>query len=111
MMQRASFAQRHAHHAALGGLGRLADRLGHFARLAVAKTDPALLIADHHQRGEAEAPAALHHLRHAVDVNQAIDEFAVAVVPAMVAAAAAFSFTRHCLFPSLNAAAGSAPLA
>jgi hypothetical protein len=69
VVQRAALAQRHADQPALGGLGRLADRLGHLARLAVAEADAALLVADHHQRGEAEATAALHHLGDAVDVT------------------------------------------
>ena len=81
VMQRAAFAQRHADQAALGGFGRLADRLRHFARLAVAEADAALLVADDDQRGEAEAPAALHHLGDAVDVDELVDEFAVALFP------------------------------
>ena len=79
VMQRAAFAQRHADELALGGVGRLADRFRHFARLAVAETDAALLIADDDERGKAETPAALHHLGHAVDVDQLVDEFAVAL--------------------------------
>ena len=77
-MQRAALAQRHADQRALGRLGRLADRFRHFARLAVAEADAALLVADDHQRGEAEPPAALHHLGDAVDVDQLVDELAVA---------------------------------
>ena len=65
---------------ALGVLGRLADRFRHFARLAVAEADAALLVADDHEGGEAEAPAALHDLGDAVDVDQLVDELAVAVV-------------------------------
>ena len=42
VVQRAALAQRHADHAALGLLGRLADRLGHLARLAGAVADAAL---------------------------------------------------------------------
>jgi hypothetical protein len=72
MMQRATLAQRHAHQAALGTLGRLADRLRHLASLAVAKADAALLIADDNQRGKAEALAALHNLRDAIDVNELV---------------------------------------
>ncbi len=64
---------------ALGGFGRLADRFRHFARLAVAEADPALLVADDDERGEAEAPAALHHLGDAVDVDELVDELAVAL--------------------------------
>ena len=78
-MQRAAFAQRHADQVALGGFGRLADRFRHFARLAVAEADAALLVADHDQRGKAEALAALHDLGDAVDVDQLVDELAVAL--------------------------------
>jgi hypothetical protein len=35
-------------------------------------------------------------------VDEAVDELAVAILPAMIAAAAAFSFTRHFVFPSLE---------
>ena len=77
VMQRAAFAQRHADQTALGGFGRLADRLRHLARLAVAEADPALLVADDDERGKAEAPAALHHLGHAIDVDELVGEFAV----------------------------------
>src|SRR5579863_10182139 len=99
-MQRSAFAERHAHDAALGGLGRLTDRLRHFARLAVAVADAALLVADDDERGEAEATAALHHLRHAVDVDELIDKFAVALLPVVPAAAAAI-LTSHNVSPSL----------
>ena len=75
-MQRAALAQRHADQAALGGVGRLADRFRHLARLAVAEADAALLVADDDERGEAEAPAALHHLRHTIDVDELVDELA-----------------------------------
>ena len=101
-MQRAALAQRHAHDAALGGFRRLADRLRHFARLAVAEADAALLVADDDERGEAEAAAALHHLRHAVDVDEAIDEFAVALLALCGRGRGRLPFTRHCLFPSLK---------
>ena len=94
VMQRAALAQRHADDAALGGFRRLADRLRHFARLAVAEADAALLVADDDERGEAEAASALHHFRHAIDVDEAVDELAVALLPVVPAAAAAF-FTRH----------------
>ncbi len=95
VMQRAAFAQRHAHDAALGGLGRLADRFRHFPRLTVAEADAALLVADDDERGEAEPAAALHDFRHAVDVDEAVDKLALPLLVFVVAAAAAF-FTRHC---------------
>ena len=73
-MQRAAFAQRNARQVALGGFRRLADRFRHFARLAVAEADAALLVADDDERGKAEAASALHHLGDAVDVNELVDE-------------------------------------
>ena len=79
VMQGAPVAQRHVHHGLLGGLGRLADRFGHLARLAVAEPDPALLVADHHKGGETEAPATLDHLGDTVDVHQAVYKLAVAI--------------------------------
>src|SRR5215218_8778522 len=81
VVQRATAAQRDTEMPAVGGTGRLADRLRHFARLAVAEPDPALLVADDDQRGETEAPAALHHLGDAVDVHELVDKLAVALFP------------------------------
>ena len=52
----------------------------------MAEADPALLIADDHQRGEAEAPAALDHLGHAVDVHELVDKLAVALFAVSVLA-------------------------
>jgi hypothetical protein len=43
------------------------------------EADPALLIADDHKRRETEAPTALDDLRHAVNVNELIDELAVSL--------------------------------
>src|SRR4029077_4866094 len=103
VMQRAAFAQGDARQITLRRLGRLADRLGNFARLAVAETDPALLVADHDQRCKAEALAALDDLRHAIDVDELVDELAVALLalPAPFASAA-FPFTCHRVFQSLE---------
>src|SRR5208282_952451 len=86
----AAFAQRHPGQAALGGVGRLADRFRNLARLAVTEADPALLVADHDQRGEAEAAAALHHFGDAIDVDELVDEFAVAIFVSSLA-----GFTCH----------------
>src|SRR5690606_1050568 len=47
----------------------LADRVGHLVGLAEAHADVALAVADHDESAEAEAPAALDDLRHAVDVD------------------------------------------
>ncbi len=76
---------------------RLADRFGHLARLAVAIADAAFLVADDDERGEAEPAAAFHHFGDAIDMDQAIHEFAVALLA--VAAAPAFTFTRHLSVP------------
>src|SRR5581483_211115 len=94
VMQRAAFAQRHPRQAALGGVGRLADRLRHFARLAVAEADAALLIADDDEGGEAEAAPALHHLGDAVDMHELVDELAVALFVSSLA-----GFTCHIRLP------------
>src|SRR5262249_61762385 len=74
MMQRAAFAHRNADKAALGGIGCLADRFGNLARLAVAETGAALLVADNDERSKRKAPAALHHLGNAVDVHELVDK-------------------------------------
>src|SRR5690606_31132332 len=98
MVQRATAAQRHENQVALGALGRLADRFRHFARLAMAEADAALLVADDDERGEAETTAALHHLRDAIDVNELVDEFAVALFTVTAAIAAAVpTFLCHIL--------------
>src|SRR3954453_3371254 len=85
----------------LGLLDALGDRRGHLLGLAVADTDGAVTVADDDQRGEAEAPAALDDLGHAVDGDHALDEVAllggcatgappaVTTVAAVVAAAGA----------------------
>jgi len=68
-------------------------------KLAVALlvfVDAALLVAHDHQGRKAEAPSALHDLRHTVDVDEPIDELAVALLMSVIAAAAAL-FTRHLL--------------
>ena len=101
VMQGAAVLQRNADQRALGGFGGLADGFRHFARLAMAETDAAILIAHHHQRGETEAAAALHDLGDTIDVHQLVDEFVVALFA--IAAAAALvvpllSVTRHYSF-------------
>jgi hypothetical protein len=79
VMQGAARAQRHEDQVALGDLGRLADRFRHFTRLAVAEADAALLVANDHESGEAEAATTLHDLGNAIDVNELVDELAVAL--------------------------------
>src|SRR5262245_17336125 len=91
-MQRASLAQGYFHQITFGGLGCLADGLGHLARRAMAEADPSLLIADHDERGKTETPSALDHLGDAIDVNELVDEFAVALA----------LFTVSCLLASCH---------
>src|SRR5262249_4578894 len=56
----------------LAGLfGALLDGEGHLLGLAVAEADPAGAVADHHERGEREAAAALDDLGDGVDVDDA----------------------------------------
>src|SRR5688572_29776920 len=100
MVQRATLAQRHAHQRAARLLSGLADGLGHLAGLAVAEAHPALLVANHHQRREAEAFAALDHLGHAVDVHQLVLELAVALLA--VAARPVSLRTSHVFSSSLR---------
>ena len=101
MMQRAAFLERNANHLLLGSSSCLGDRLGHFACLAMAETDPALAIANHDQRSKTEALAALDGLGNAVDVNQLLDQLfaaffaiattttlAIVATPAAITAAA-----------------------
>jgi hypothetical protein len=86
MMQRAAFLERDADHRLLGSCRRLRDGFRHFARLAMAEADPALAVADDDECREAEALAALHRLRDAVDVDQLLDQlFAAIVAPAAAA--------------------------
>src|SRR5262245_29068564 len=77
VVERAALAQRHPDQVALGGVGRLADRLRHLACLAVTEADAPLLVADHHERGKAKAPATLDYLGHAIDVDELVRELAL----------------------------------
>jgi hypothetical protein len=61
----------------------------------VAEADAALLVADDDEGCEAETPSALHHLRDAIDVNELVDEFAVAIVAIPPAALALVWFSCH----------------
>ncbi len=87
VVQGAAFAQLHADHLALGLLGRFANGLGDLFRLAFAKADTALLIADNNQRGKAEALTTLDGLGDAVDRDQTVCEFRCFITVAAWAAA------------------------
>src|SRR6266576_588573 len=72
--------------AAAGSFDGLAHRLAHFVRFAGGDPDASLPVAHCHERVEAEAPAALHDLRDAVDGNDVLDEpVALALTLARVA--------------------------
>src|SRR3546814_15485897 len=85
MMQRPTIAQRNADHRLLRRGRRLRDRFGNLERLAVAEARAPLALADDHERGETAALAALHRLRHAVEVDELFDQllaaFLIAVAP------------------------------
>src|SRR5262249_46372716 len=66
--------ERHADQRFLRRFDRLANGLRHLFGLAEAEAHPAVEVADHHQRAEAEAPAALDHLGNAVDVHHLLFE-------------------------------------
>src|ERR1700719_4664266 len=68
-MRYRSVLDRHAHQAFLRAIDALANRFGHFVRLAQSEADQTIVIARDHQRAEAEAPSALHDFRDAVDMD------------------------------------------
>src|SRR5437588_872612 len=65
---------RHAVEVLLRALDALLDRDGDLIGLPVADPHHLALIADHHQCGEREAPAALDDLRDPVDLDDALLE-------------------------------------
>jgi hypothetical protein len=64
----------------------------------VAEAHATLLVTDNHQGREAEALAALHNLRDAIDVDQLVDQFAALAAVIAVAAAAFATVTAGTLF-------------
>src|SRR5438445_442217 len=81
----------------------LADRLRDLLGLAEPEADVAVLVAHHHQRAEAEAPAALHDLRHAVDVDDLLLQLDAVGVGDDAARSAGGTF-RHGSFLELESA-------
>ena len=65
---------RHAEQVLLGTLDALLDRERHLVGLAVAHAHDIAFVAHHDQSGEGEAPPALDHLGHAVDLDDALLE-------------------------------------
>src|SRR3712207_4393046 len=68
---------RHLVEVLLGLLDALGDRRGHLLGLAVADAHGAIAVAHDHEGREAEAPATLHDLGHAVDGHHALDVVAL----------------------------------
>src|SRR5690606_25407074 len=99
VVQRATLAQRDAHHLLLGVVGRLADRLRHLAGLAVAEADTAALVADDDEGSKAEATTALDHLGHAVDADQLVDELAVLAIAIPTAAIFSLASSHNSYLP------------
>jgi hypothetical protein len=106
MMQCASFAQGHADQSPLCSLCRFSNSFRHFTRLTVTKANAAFLIADNNECGKTKPTSALHNFRDAIDVNQTVHKFAIALFS--VATATTFTFTRHFLFRHLRDAPGAA---
>src|SRR5581483_9339945 len=69
----------------------LADRVRHFVRLAHTRAHTPLAVTHHDDGGKAEAPAALHNLRHAVDEDDLLGELALAFPAAVPVAALSLS--------------------
>src|SRR5690606_9953020 len=96
-------------------LGHLATRLVHcllhgdrdFAGLALAHADATVTVADHGQRGEAENPAALHHLGDTVDGDHLFAHAVVTFFGLLRFSALRFS---HFLLRSFPAAQNLSPL-
>jgi hypothetical protein len=65
---------RNAEEVLLGALDPLLDRERHLVGLAVAHAHHVAFVADDHERGEREAPTALHDLGDAVDLDDALLE-------------------------------------
>src|SRR5438046_8024230 len=102
--------ERDLHHPAAGGFDGLAHRLAHLVRLAGGDPNAPLPVAYRDQRVEAEAPAALHDLRDAVDGDDVLDEPVTLPLPlARVAPLAAASATSTSASPTASASAPAPP--
>src|SRR5262249_53569741 len=77
----------------------LADRLRDLPGLAEPEAHPSLVVPHYHQRTEAEAPAALHDLRHPVDVDDLLLELGALCVRDDAAGAAGRPILRHTSLP------------
>jgi hypothetical protein len=79
VMQCAAFAQWNANERTLCGLSCLTDCFRNFAGLTVTEANATLLIADNDESSKAETTAALHHFGNAIDMDEPIHEFRIAL--------------------------------
>src|SRR5262249_30873485 len=86
--------ERDAEEVLLRVLAALADRLGDLVGLAQAHAHVAVAVAHDDEGREADPPAALHHLGHAVDVDHAIAEIEVVGIDRSRHSRLAFPRTR-----------------
>jgi hypothetical protein len=94
VVQRAAFLQRHAIRPRLACSVALRIASGTSLALPLPKADAAALVADDHERREAEALTTLHGLGDPVDRDQAVGEFRGFL--AIVAAASPASVFTFC---------------
>src|SRR4029079_14617602 len=80
--------ERNAHEVATRRLDGLADRLGHFVRLAGCEAHLPLSVADGDERVEAEATTTLHDLGHAGDRDHVLDQIRAFTATSAAAAVA-----------------------
>ena len=73
----------HVEHLATGDVDGLLNRRRNLFGLAVAEADLAFVVAHCHEGREGEPASTLHHLGHAVDVNDALVELG-AIAPAVL---------------------------
>src|SRR5437899_618765 len=91
LVRNRSAGERDFVHAAARRLDGFAHRLADLVRLAGRDPDLPFAVADGHERVEAEAPAALHDLRHAIDRDDVFDHAVAFPLAAPIAAVAALT--------------------
>ncbi|MNL36644.1 hypothetical protein D3C87_1587370 [compost metagenome] len=97
-MQRTAVTQRYEDQIALCGFSCLADSFRHFTSLAMTEANATLLVANDDESSKTETTAALDDLGDAVDRDQLVDEFAIALFTGLTIVAA-LSFLCHCPCP------------
>src|SRR2546426_6391076 len=108
LVRNRSAGERDFVHAAARRLDGFAHRLADLVRLAGRDPDLPFVVADGHERVEAEAPAALHDLRHAIDRDDVLD-YAVAVALTTAVALAPVAATSPAATTTSTPAPAPAP--